>query len=167
MSISSSFYSLFLWTDQKGTVRYPLNFPQASWMLHVNCQTRYYFQKRLSILSFDAWHWLCRRFLFSISNTQSRRLSSSHKLQYLTFLFSIDLNWRFVSCYVAHMKWTQRYGVVAIAITVVLVLVFVLQQKRKLCRVSAWIMQWCSFVHLSRTVRRRNTTDDWIVTKSY
>ena len=34
------------------------------------------------------------------------------------------------------MKWTQRYGVVAIAITVVLVLVFVLQQKRKLRRVS-------------------------------
>jgi hypothetical protein len=30
------------------------------------------------------------------------------------------------------MRWTQRYGVVAIAIVVVVALVFVTQQKRKM-----------------------------------
>ena len=35
-------------------------------------------------------------------------------------------------CYVAHMRWTQRYGIVAIALVVVLALLFVLHQKRKL-----------------------------------
>ncbi|CAF1144128.1 unnamed protein product [Adineta ricciae] len=33
-------------------------------------------------------------------------------------------------CYVAHMRWTQRYGVVAVAIVVVIALIVVLQQKQ-------------------------------------
>lgn len=45
---------------------------------------------------------------------------------YFSFFFEDTLLY-----YVAHMRWTQRYGIVAIAIVVVLALIFVLQQKSK------------------------------------
>ena len=69
--------------------------------------------------------------------------------------------------YVAHMRWTQRYGVVAIAIVALLILIFVLQQKRKPPTTAFLERHVHDFVLPSRTLRGANAANDRVLAEPY